>query len=419
MGRPTDPNFWQQSPPPQTGDMNNERTLNQRFMRELPGALPPQDVIIHDGAISGFESAALIVDTEGEAAADELNVINIVLSANENLHPGMIITLRAKDQARTVTVKNSAAANGINTAGGHDVVLSTEWDLVLRLVAGRWYEIQTRGDVRASDAQTDASTALARTAPATTTSRGIGRVATLADMEPGALVENGPAVIDATGGVITTTPTAHAVPQADADGSLNNWAGARYATCATASATAAKVVALANFVLKTGSRIFVTFSNANTVANSITLNVNSTGDIAVYNETGAVSASNLAYLPAGRAIEFIYDGAHWVYQAAKVSSLGTRSTTGTWTLTGCAVGRPIYITFDTAAWSSQTYAGLSIVSGASGGNWGGTTNATITLGRWDDDWRSASSTCIIPTSTTVVINVQGLGGNSPRLTAWQ
>ncbi len=226
MGRPTDPNFWQQSPPPQTGDMNNERTLNQRFMRELPGALPPQDVIIHDGAISGFESAALIVDTEGEAAADELNVINIVLSANENLHPGMIITLRAKDQARTVTVKNSAAANGINTAGGHDVVLSTEWDLVLRLVAGRWYEIQTRGDVRASDAQTDASTALARTAPATTTSRGIGRVATLADMEPGAVVENGPAVIDAKGGVITTTPTAHAVPQADGDGKIDpRWCG--------------------------------------------------------------------------------------------------------------------------------------------------------------------------------------------------
>lgn len=226
MGRPTDPNFWQQSPPPQTGDMNNERTLNQRFMRELPGALPPQDVIIHDGAISGFESAALIVDTEGEAAADELNVINIVLSANENLHPGMIITLRAKDQARTVTVKNSAAANGINTAGGHDVVLSTEWDLVLRLVAGRWYEIQTRGDVRASDAQTDASTALARTAPATTISRGIGRVATLADMEPGATVTNGPAVIDATGGVITTTPTAHAVPQADASGRINTgWIG--------------------------------------------------------------------------------------------------------------------------------------------------------------------------------------------------
>lgn len=57
--------------------------------------------------------------------------------------------------------------------------------------------------------------------PATTTSRGIGRVATLADMEPGAIIENGPAFLDVEGGVITTTPTAHAVPQAGADGRLN------------------------------------------------------------------------------------------------------------------------------------------------------------------------------------------------------
>lgn len=330
MGRPTDPNFWQQSPPPQTGDMNNERTLNQRFMRELPGALPPQDVIIHDGAISGFESAALIVDTEGEAAADELNVINIVLSANENLHPGMIITLRAKDQARTVTVKNSAAANGINTAGGHDVVLSTEWDLVLRLVAGRWYEIQTRGDVRASDAQTDASTALARTAPATPTSRGIGRVATLADMEPGAVIENGPAFLSAATVKITSTPTPNVVPQADADGSLNKWSGARFATCATASATAAKVAALANFELKTGARIFVTFANSNTVAGALTLNVNSTGSMPVYSADGAaVSATNPAFFPAKCQIEFVYDGNHWVFtnsvvKASKTSTMWAR-----------------------------------------------------------------------------------------------
>lgn len=59
--------------------------------------------------------------------------------------------------------------------------------------------------------------------PATTTARGIGRVATAADMAPGAEVENGPAFLDATGGVITTTPTAHAVPQADANGKLDGW----------------------------------------------------------------------------------------------------------------------------------------------------------------------------------------------------
>lgn len=59
--------------------------------------------------------------------------------------------------------------------------------------------------------------------PATTTSRGIGRVATLADMKPGATVENGPAFLSSGGGIVTTTPTAHAVPQAGEDGKLDGW----------------------------------------------------------------------------------------------------------------------------------------------------------------------------------------------------
>lgn len=415
----TDPNYWKQSPPPQTGDMNNERYLNQKAILELPGAQAPQELTVADGRISPTRSA-VIVDTEGGGAADDLEAINTAVgSGTETLHNGMLITLRAKDQARVVTVKNSAAANGINTADGNDIVLSTAWELTLRLVSGRWYEVQGRASAQAAAAQADAATALERTAPATTTSRGIARVATLADMEPGAVVENGPAVLDAETVKITPTPTANAVPQADTGGTLNNWSGARFATCSTESATAAKVAALSSFMLKTGARIFVTFTNANTVADALTLNVNSTGAINVYNETGAVSTSNPAYLPAGRAIEFVYDGTNWIYQASKVSSIGTRSTKGTWTLTGCAVGKPIYITIDTAAWGSQTYAGLSIVSGAAGGNWGGTTNATITLGRWDDNWRSTASTPIIAKLPTVVINVDGIGGNTPILTAWQ
>ena len=48
---------------------------------------------------------------------------------------------------------------------------------------------------------------------------GIGRVATLADMAPGATVTNDPAFLTA-GGVVTPTPTAYAVPQAGADGRL-------------------------------------------------------------------------------------------------------------------------------------------------------------------------------------------------------
>ena len=59
--------------------------------------------------------------------------------------------------------------------------------------------------------------------PATTTARGIGRVATSADLVDGATISNGPAFLAAGSAAVTTTPTAHAVPQADAGGKLDGW----------------------------------------------------------------------------------------------------------------------------------------------------------------------------------------------------
>lgn len=149
--------------------------------------------------------------------------------------------------------------------------------------------------------------------PATTTARGIGRVATSADLVDGATINNGPAFLAA--GVHTSVAAAAGkVPVADADGSLNSWAGARYAACSTAAATAAKAADLANFQLVKGSRVFVTFANSNTVAGALTLNVNGTEAKAIYNERGAVSATNTATFPAGVPIEFIYDGTNWTYR---------------------------------------------------------------------------------------------------------
>jgi len=78
--------------------------------------------------------------------------------------------------------------------------------------------------------------------------------------------------------------------------------------CSTASVTAEKVVTLSGFTLATGSTILVKFTNANTAA-APTLNVNSSGAKAIYNEAGtAVSATNPAYFPGGSIVEFIYDG---------------------------------------------------------------------------------------------------------------
>ena len=284
---------------------------NQGAILELEGAQAPQSKTITDGSISPT-AAYVIVDTEGSAAADDLDVINPVLSASENLHDGMVVYLKAADSGRVVTVKNSSSANGINTYDGNDYVLSTTHWLKLQLRSGKWYEVEGRAMGTALAA---AGAAAAASLPATTTSRGIARVATLADMEPGAVVENGPAFLAA--GVHTSVAAAAGkVPVADSNGKLDAWVSqqTQFATCATAAATAAKKATLTGFSLVKGARVLVTFANTNTVAGPLTLNVNSTGAKPICDESGqAVSATNPAYFPAGCNIEFVYDGTNWRY----------------------------------------------------------------------------------------------------------
>ena len=82
-----------------------------------------------------------------------------------------------------------------------------------------------------------------------------------------------------------------------------------FATCSTAAATAAKTVTLSGFVLTTGSRISVKFSNTNTAA-SPTLNVNETGAKNIYYAGAAISAG---YLVKNKILDFIYNGTQWEY----------------------------------------------------------------------------------------------------------
>lgn len=155
--------------------------------------------------------------------------------------------------------------------------------------------------------------------PATTTSRGIGRVATLADMEPGAVVENGPAFLDVEGGVIATTPTAHAVPQADADGTLNNWFGGVYdyivhpsmTGSATLNGTTNNTVQLTGIVttlgLEVGDVIRIQYSGYNklhtveSITNNNLISVNyehagnrGNGSLKLANTTASVTITRIA-----------------------------------------------------------------------------------------------------------------------------
>lgn len=135
--------------------------------------------------------------------------------------------------------------------------------------------------------------------PATTTARGVGRLATTADLAEGATINHGPALIDVNALKSIST---------------------QYAACATASATAAKSADLQDFALRSGARVYVTFTNPNTVAGALTLNVNDTGDVPIYNEFGVVSTTNPAFFPANQPIEFVYDTARncWMYRYADV-----------------------------------------------------------------------------------------------------
>lgn len=80
-------------------------------------------------------------------------------------------------------------------------------------------------------------------------------------------------------------------------------------TCATAAATAAKVVVCAEYTqLSVGSRITVKFTYANTAATA-TLNVNSTGAKSIVWGGSTSVASSWA---AGETCLFAYDGTNWV-----------------------------------------------------------------------------------------------------------
>lgn len=140
MGRFAEDSVYSNAPSPTTGAGLAILASNQRAILELPGAQAPQLVTIADGAITPT-GAFLRVDTEGQAAADDLTIINVTISDTESLHDGMIVYLQAADSGRVVTVKNTASAGGITTYNGEDAALTTDSWLTLQLQNGNWVEM--------------------------------------------------------------------------------------------------------------------------------------------------------------------------------------------------------------------------------------------------------------------------------------
>ena len=88
--------------------------------------------------------------------------------------------------------------------------------------------------------------------------------------------------------------------------------GLYYATSSTASSTASKIAATSSgsFSLKAGATVSVLFSTSNTV-NAPKLNVDDTGDIAIYVGGSVTSSTNNLKWNSNSLITFIYDGSYW------------------------------------------------------------------------------------------------------------
>ena len=92
-----------------------------------------------------------------------------------------------------------------------------------------------------------------------------------------------------------------------------------YAECSTGRSTVAKVIPLDNFILKKGATIrvrFTTTETTNPTSGNITLNVNNTGAkplVYGFSNKAVINYSWAWEFSANRILEFVYDGANWVY----------------------------------------------------------------------------------------------------------
>lgn len=114
---------------------------------------------------------------------------------------------------------------------------------------------------------------------------------------------------------------------ADGSGNQTGASDVWYGTCDTAAGTAAKVVDCAGFVLKKSRLVVVQFSTANTVGNTITLNVNGTGakPIMVFGNTTSTSYT-LKWNPY-EVLTFVYDGSAYRLVARNAPLVNARGIT--------------------------------------------------------------------------------------------
>lgn len=111
---------------------------------QLPGAKPTAAIAVSNGTIIPSQAHHL-VDTEGQAATDELDTIAV-----SGVHDGCVLYLYGADAGRVITVRhNPNQVNGVALAGGADKALSATAFMRLKREGDYWRELAD-GSVAAS-----------------------------------------------------------------------------------------------------------------------------------------------------------------------------------------------------------------------------------------------------------------------------
>ncbi|MBB5143952.1 hypothetical protein [Desulfovibrio intestinalis] len=96
---------------------------------------------------------------------------------------------------------------------------------------------------------------------------------------------------------------------------------------------------------------------------------------------------------------------HQIRERTKLVPLGSRSTTGEWTLTDVAVGRLLLLVWVPASATQDAWIQAIVTSGAVLGSWPNSPNTGMHMGTYTT-WGSTNVMAVKPTSDTVVINIR-------------
>lgn len=117
-------------------------------VKEMPGGQAPEALTISSGSVTPT-GCAVIVDTEGAAATDNLDVADVT-----NHPEGRLLLVRATSSLRVVTIRHNQGGSGqFLTADGNSITLDNERKQVLFCRSGTsWYEVARGGAVIGSRA---------------------------------------------------------------------------------------------------------------------------------------------------------------------------------------------------------------------------------------------------------------------------